>query len=282
MEKPEIAKPKAKKRHFPWLGVILGLAVAGGLVYYFVIMKNTLQVDTTPAGAKIYLDGSDSGKVSPCELEPSTGSHTIKVVLEGYADAEQQVEIKKGKNSVNINLAAATYTMTAPAAGSQCPERGAVPHQLELQRHGCRSCVAGCPTGRWAWPAVDLELYQGDTKLSDIALGVPNSGSYSWNVPATMSEGSNRRILISCPSVSDIQSLRPDLQCAGFQRGFFGQRGQFLASRRGHHLESRRRLLYVQQNGGWLGMSIYNFAYSGTSYTVESKMRCSEWIGGST
>jgi hypothetical protein len=278
VEKTEITKPKAKKRHFPWIGVILGLVVAGGLVYYFAILKNTLKVETTPAGAKIFLDGSDTGKVSPCELEPSTGSHTIKAVLEGYADAEQQVKIKKGKNSVNINLTAATYTISAPAAGANVQREA--PCLISWNSSAMAAAASPASNRALGVAAVDLELYQGDTKLSDIARGVPNSGAYSWNVPATMSEGSNRRILISCPSVTESRAFGPTFNIMGFKEDFSDNTANFWLPNEASTWKAAGGYYTCTKHGGWLGMSIYDFAYSGTSYTVESKVRYSEFIGG--
>jgi hypothetical protein len=242
-------------------------------------LKKTLKVETTPAGAKIFLDGSDSGKVSPCELEPSTGSHTIKAVLEGYADAEQQVDIKKGKNSVSITLAAATYTISAPAAGANVQREATC---LISWNSNAMAASFASPMSKKTMgvAAVNLELYQGDTKLSDIALGVPNSGSYSWNVPATMSEASNRRILISCPSLSASRAFGPAFNVLGFKEDFSDNTANFWLPNEASTWKAAGGYYTCTKHGGWLGMSIYNFAYSATSYTVESKMRYSEWIGG--
>ena len=115
VEKAENAKARIKKKPFPWLGVILGLAVAGGLVYYFLILKTTLHVDSDPPGAKVYLDGKDTAKVTPCELKPSIGAHQIKVSLDGYADVEREVVVKNGKNSIVIPLDIGAYTLSAPS-----------------------------------------------------------------------------------------------------------------------------------------------------------------------
>jgi hypothetical protein len=42
-------------------------------------------VATTPPGARILVDGRDSGFVTPCNLDVSEGNHTVELVLEGYA-----------------------------------------------------------------------------------------------------------------------------------------------------------------------------------------------------
>jgi hypothetical protein len=45
-------------------------------------MPATLAVTTDPQGAKISIDGSDSGKVSPAEVEMAPGEHTVELSLE--------------------------------------------------------------------------------------------------------------------------------------------------------------------------------------------------------
>lgn len=52
-----------------------------------------LNITSEPPGAKIFLDGTDTGKVSPSELEVAPGDHTIKLTLEGHVDAEEQVTV---------------------------------------------------------------------------------------------------------------------------------------------------------------------------------------------
>jgi hypothetical protein len=52
-----------------------------------------LTVNTTPAGARVYLDGSQVG-VSPVRLsDVPTGFHVVRAVFPGYSDGEAQVEI---------------------------------------------------------------------------------------------------------------------------------------------------------------------------------------------
>jgi hypothetical protein len=281
VEKSMGEKPKIKKRHFPWFGAILSLAIAGGLVYYFAILKTTLQVDTTPAGAKIYLDGSDSGKVSPCLLKTSIGAHTIKVVLDGYADVERQLVIKNGKNLLNIPLAVATYTLTSPAAGAYVQRETAC---LINWDSSAMAAFRSSPASNLAMgvTTVDLELYQSDVKVSDIARGVPNSGSYSWNVPATTSEGYNFKILISCPGVPESRGFGPPFNLLGFKEDFADNAANFWLPDNNASWKAVGGYYSGSKTIEKLGVTIYNFPYSWSSYTVESKMRWSEYRGANS
>lgn len=56
-----------------------------------------LNVTSEPPGAKIFLDGTDTGKATPSELEVSPGDHTVKLTLEGHVDAEEQVTVSFGE-----------------------------------------------------------------------------------------------------------------------------------------------------------------------------------------
>ena len=67
-----------------------------------------VSVTSTPAGAKVYLNGKDSGKKTPCVLEgvPS-GSNDIKLQLADYAPGFRTLEVKDGQTTdVNISLEA--------------------------------------------------------------------------------------------------------------------------------------------------------------------------------
>jgi PEGA domain-containing protein len=47
----------------------------------------TLKLTSQPAGAAIFLDGKDSGKVTPAQLTASTGAHKILLRKDGFKDA---------------------------------------------------------------------------------------------------------------------------------------------------------------------------------------------------
>ncbi|HQP12590.1 MAG TPA: PEGA domain-containing protein [Candidatus Omnitrophota bacterium] len=53
-----------------------------------------LKVESTPAGAQIFIDGNFKGK-TPSRLEVSAAKHEVRLVLAGYYDWEAQVEPKE-------------------------------------------------------------------------------------------------------------------------------------------------------------------------------------------
>ncbi|TES92890.1 MAG: PEGA domain-containing protein, partial [Candidatus Cloacimonadota bacterium] len=47
----------------------------------------SIQVNSTPTGAQVFLDGSDTGRTTNTTLtNVSAGSHTVDLVMEGYED----------------------------------------------------------------------------------------------------------------------------------------------------------------------------------------------------
>ncbi len=69
-------------------------------------------VNSIPTGARVYLDGADTGKATDCTLPVvSIGLHKIAVVKENYAQWEEEVDVQtdKGPLSVQAILIANKY-----------------------------------------------------------------------------------------------------------------------------------------------------------------------------
>ena len=72
----------------------------------------TLELKSIPAGARVYMDGADTGKVTPVSIQDLTaGSHTYRLVLAGYRNVEDTVSIKAGMIS--------TVTVQFPQPGNR-------------------------------------------------------------------------------------------------------------------------------------------------------------------
>lgn len=281
VEKAASAKPVIKKRPFPWFGVVLGLAVVGWLAYHLLIVKTTLQVGTTPSGAKVYMDGNNTGKITPCELKPALGAHQIKVILDGYGDVEQEVVIKNGKNSLNIPLDIGTYTLFSPNSGSMVQREAPCLITWDSSAMAVPQATAAS-VRTMGVTNVDLELYRVDAKVSDIARGVPNSGSYTWNVPAATAEGNNFKIRISCPGVPESSTFGPAFDLLGFKEDFTDNTADFWLADNALSWNAVGGYYTASKTTEKLGLSIYNFLYPGSSYTVESRMRWSEFTGSNS
>jgi hypothetical protein len=78
-----------------------------------------LTVETTPPGAIIFVDGQDTAKLTPADLELSPGDHVIAVQIEGFQRAEQHVKLVIGQKD-KLSLA---LPEVAPAAPPPVAER---------------------------------------------------------------------------------------------------------------------------------------------------------------
>ncbi|MBS1841310.1 MAG: protein kinase [Acidobacteria bacterium] len=60
------------------------------------------QVDTSPSGAEIIVDGTDTGKQSPARVEISAGIHTIALRKNGFVVSRRSVQATEG-GTVNVH-----------------------------------------------------------------------------------------------------------------------------------------------------------------------------------
>lgn len=56
-------------------------------------------ISSDPAGASIYVDGRDSGRVTPAQLVVGKGSHTVTVRRLGYFEVSQSLEATPGQTA---------------------------------------------------------------------------------------------------------------------------------------------------------------------------------------
>ncbi len=115
-------KRELERKKFPWLiagGVIVGVGGVAAALLLGGPDTGTIQVNSTPSGATVYLDGSDTGQVTNCTLsDVSKGSHTLKLIKEGYMDYEKSVEVKGGETeTINVDLTANTIDISDPFEG---------------------------------------------------------------------------------------------------------------------------------------------------------------------
>lgn len=65
------------------------------------------QVTSNPAGAEIFVDGTDTGEITPARVQIPSGTHTIGMRMAGYETARRGVEASEGGTVlVNAKLAA--------------------------------------------------------------------------------------------------------------------------------------------------------------------------------
>ena len=78
-------------------------------------VTGSISVSSSPTGARIYLDGADTGFSAPKTFSGITaGTHTVRCTLNGYSDQSQSVTVNAGKTT-SVSL---TLQSQAPVTGS--------------------------------------------------------------------------------------------------------------------------------------------------------------------
>ncbi|GAB4229404.1 MAG: hypothetical protein OHK0028_03520 [Deltaproteobacteria bacterium] len=81
---------------------------------------SSLRMSTTPAGARVFLDGAPKGD-TPLRIEATPGKHEVRVALSGYEEWEAQVELAQG---AEVPLDVELVRIPAPAAPRPAPKNG--------------------------------------------------------------------------------------------------------------------------------------------------------------
>jgi tetratricopeptide (TPR) repeat protein/sugar lactone lactonase YvrE len=106
-----------------WIVVGIVVVAAAAVAAYFLFFKKgegDVEVDSDPQGAKVYLDGADTNKTTPCSLSAlKEGEHTIKLTLADFGEWEGKVTVKKKEHaSISPTLSGYQYqhitTYTTP------------------------------------------------------------------------------------------------------------------------------------------------------------------------
>jgi len=122
IEKPGYKNKKKKK--FPWL-LVIGATVVIGVILYLILKnksngsKGSIKVESSPSGADIWLDGSETGKTTNTTLKKvSPGAHTIRLVKAGYWNVQKVVQVEAGKKvSIDETLSPTTVEWIYIPAG---------------------------------------------------------------------------------------------------------------------------------------------------------------------
>ncbi len=120
------------------------LAAIGAVLLLFgcemPFQTGSVRVTSTPPGARVFFDGSDTGRVTPYTIpDVSTGSHTISLTLDGHADWGPESVAVAANETATVN---ATLT-PAETSGS---EYGLGLELLDLQAYQSAYILRADPT----------------------------------------------------------------------------------------------------------------------------------------
>lgn len=74
-------------------GLAVGEQKAFSVSLVKTVVTGTLRVRTKPVMASVFIDGVDSGKVTPSDLTVAAGNHTVRVEKSGYQTSEKSVAV---------------------------------------------------------------------------------------------------------------------------------------------------------------------------------------------
>jgi hypothetical protein len=87
-----------------------------------IVATGHLLVRSTPAGARVFVDGRDRGATPAAIRDLTQGPHSLRVVREGYATEERRVVISPSRSqqsmSLNLTRTRAPETVVASASGA--------------------------------------------------------------------------------------------------------------------------------------------------------------------
>lgn len=78
------------RRTTPRLAAALACAVA---LSSCIASRRPIVLDSTPAGANVYIDGVDSGHSTPCHLQLSDSRRTVEFRLDGFQPATREMRV---------------------------------------------------------------------------------------------------------------------------------------------------------------------------------------------
>ncbi len=77
-----------------------GETVTGTVAVPVVVATGSISVESNPPGAEIYLDGSDTGNITPYVItDVEAGSHTVRLTYLHYKDRQGQVRVNAGETT---------------------------------------------------------------------------------------------------------------------------------------------------------------------------------------
>jgi hypothetical protein len=128
-EAPEVAVQEGIKKKGgskTMLYVLGGIIVAGGAAAALLLggggtdEETSIQVNSNPTGANVYLDGQNTGRTTNTTLTGvSPGTHRVDVLKDGYGDYETSVSVTSGQTAtVNATLTAHTIDVTQPTGST--------------------------------------------------------------------------------------------------------------------------------------------------------------------
>ena len=139
--------------------------------------RGTSRVTCTPEGAAIAIDGQDTGRTAPADIEVPAGEHTVTLTLEGYQPLSDTVTVAAGgTNELALTLAQAQPAESGEALQGEADafgERGSEETPAAGEGEGAAETPApvdsGPSAGGWVTAALGAGGLGGGTVVGLLA-----------------------------------------------------------------------------------------------------------------
>lgn len=149
--------------------------------------RGRLVVRSTPAGARVLVDGRDRGRTPLTLASLSPGSYAIRVTRDGYLPIERRLTISASRPSQSLSLSLAAER---PAAPPVTAPGGPGSVQVESRPGGARVYVNGRLAGR-----TPLQLH--DVRVGVHAVSLELDGYRRWTSSVRVGAGERQRVAAS-------------------------------------------------------------------------------------
>jgi len=162
-------------------------SVTGSVTVTVGVAYGSIDINSTPTGAKVYLDGVDTGQVTPIILTSVTaGAHTIKLDLYLYEHWESSVIVVAG-GTIYLNpalISASTQTITLQPGGVDGKDAYVYDNSPTINYGNSSTLVVGTITGPEIYRSY-LQFDLSSVPPTAVIVGAKLGLYYDWSWPTT-------------------------------------------------------------------------------------------------
>ena len=149
-----------------------------------------LLIRSTPAGARVLLDGKDVGETPLTIRDLARGAHTVRLVRDGYVAEQRRVVISAGRPAQSITVELASDRPASPPPQTPRPGQSLAALQVESRPAGASVFLDGQLVGK-----TPLEL--GEVSAGEHAVRLELDGYRRWSSSVRVAAGERSRVAAS-------------------------------------------------------------------------------------